>query len=165
MVNGTFNRAAVASLAIPLLALLIACGGSDEGLSRTDVEQIVREVVSDLEEPDPEITDAAAEKKTDGGTVSAPRKSEPSEYTKFLVNKAISRYEAEGLEAAAAYYNTKESIDGQSIWATTLTWMSEGCRCLSLGVLSTGAIVLISVVSLSSHTLGTRIRTVSGRRV
>ena len=42
-----------------------------------------------------------------------PSKSEPAEYTKFLVNEAISRYESEGLEETVAYYNTKESVDGQ----------------------------------------------------
>ena len=40
-------------------------------------------------------------------------KSTPGNYTKFLVGDAISRYESEGLDATVAYYNTKESIDGQ----------------------------------------------------
>ena len=113
MTSRMFTGAAAAALAVLMPVLLIACGGSAEGLSRTEVEQIVREVVSDLKEPGPEITDAAAEKKTGGGTVSAPRRSEPSEYTRFLVNRAISRYESEGLDTTTDYYNTKESIDGQ----------------------------------------------------
>ena len=37
----------------------------------------------------------------------------PADYTKFLVRDAISRYESEGLDATVAYYNTKESVDGQ----------------------------------------------------
>ena len=43
----------------------------------------------------------------------APPKSMPADYTKQLVNNAISRYKAEGLDATLAYYNTQESIDGQ----------------------------------------------------
>ena len=39
--------------------------------------------------------------------------STPADYTKFLVRDAISRYESEGLDATVAYYNTKESVDGQ----------------------------------------------------
>ncbi len=35
------------------------------------------------------------------------------EYTVALVNKAIEKYKAEGLEDTVAYYNTPESIDGQ----------------------------------------------------
>ena len=42
-----------------------------------------------------------------------PTKSTPADYTKFLVRDAISRYESEGLDATVAYYNTRESVDGQ----------------------------------------------------
>ena len=42
-----------------------------------------------------------------------PPKSSPVEYTKFFVNNAISRYEAERLEATLAHYHQVESIDGQ----------------------------------------------------
>ena len=47
-------------------------------------------------------------------TVTVPPKSTPADYTKFVVRDAISRYESEGgLDATVAYYNTKESVDGQ----------------------------------------------------
>ena len=46
-------------------------------------------------------------------TATVPPKSMPADYTKFLVRDAISRYESEGLDATVAYYNTKESVDGQ----------------------------------------------------
>ena len=46
-------------------------------------------------------------------TATVPPKSTPGDYTKFLVGDAISRYESEGLDATVAYYNTKESVDGQ----------------------------------------------------
>ena len=50
---------------------------------------------------------------TSYATAAVPPKSTPGDYTKFLVGDAISRYESEGLDATVAYYNTKESIDGQ----------------------------------------------------
>ena len=46
-------------------------------------------------------------------TATVPPKSTPADYTKFLVRAAISRYESEGLDATVAYYNTRESVDGQ----------------------------------------------------
>ena len=50
---------------------------------------------------------------TSYATAAVPPKSTPGDYTKFLVGDAISRYESEGLDATVAYYNTKQSIDGQ----------------------------------------------------
>jgi len=38
---------------------------------------------------------------------------EPGLYTKAFVAEAIRRYDAEGREAALAYYNTPESVDGE----------------------------------------------------
>ena len=35
------------------------------------------------------------------------------QYTKFVVDEAIARYHADGLEAALAYYNNPESVDAQ----------------------------------------------------
>ena len=45
--------------------------------------------------------------------VTEPPRWDQAEYTKNIVQAAIGMYESEGLEATAAYYNTKESIDGQ----------------------------------------------------
>ena len=39
--------------------------------------------------------------------------SEPADYTQHLVNQAIAMHNAEGKDAAVAYYNTPERIDGQ----------------------------------------------------
>ena len=36
----------------------------------------------------------------------------PAEYTQYFVDQAIAYYEAHGLEATVAFYNTPESIDG-----------------------------------------------------
>ena len=43
----------------------------------------------------------------------APPKWEPAEYTEYFVRQAIRKYESEGLDATASYYNTQESVDGQ----------------------------------------------------
>ena len=43
----------------------------------------------------------------------APPRADRDAYTKHFVRQAIGRYEAEGREAALAYYSTRESIDGQ----------------------------------------------------
>ena len=45
--------------------------------------------------------------------VSAPSKSDPAAYTKFVVDQAIARYEAEGLDATLAHYNSPAGIDDQ----------------------------------------------------
>ena len=97
MANGTF-RAAVTVLALLTVVLMAACGDDDKGLSRMDVEEIVR---SEL---------AAAQERQ---SAVAPPKDMPGEYTKFLVREAIDRYESDGAAATFAHYNSEESIDGQ----------------------------------------------------
>ena len=37
---------------------------------------------------------------------------EPGAYTKFFVKEALDRYDDEGLEDTVAYYNTRDSVDG-----------------------------------------------------
>ena len=44
---------------------------------------------------------------------SAPPKWMPEAYTRYFVREAIRRYESDGLDSTAAYYNTRESVDGQ----------------------------------------------------
>jgi len=48
-----------------------------------------------------------------GVELSAPSKSDPAVYTKFVVSQAIAKYEAEGLDTALAHYNNPANIDGQ----------------------------------------------------
>ena len=85
----------------------------EPGLTGAQVEQIVQEVLDDIKKPEPEPTSKKTEQMADGKMALAPRRSSPSEYTQYLVKNAIGRYESEGLDATLAYYNTKESIDGQ----------------------------------------------------
>ncbi len=53
-----------------------------------------------------------------------PEVSDPESYTKDYVQKAIDYYEANGLEATVAYYNSQESVDGQ--WYLILADGSDG---------------------------------------
>ena len=92
----TFRTAVAAVLALLIAVLLAACGDDDSGLSRMDVEEIVRSEMA-----------AAQERRA------APPKHMPEEYTQFLVREAISRYESDGPDATFAHYNSEESIDGQ----------------------------------------------------
>ena len=57
--------------------------------------------------------------KPDPATLSAVSKDDPVAFTHDIVLKAIARYEFEGRDAAAAYYNDKASIDGQ--WYVFIT--------------------------------------------
>ena len=89
----------------------------ESGLSQEDVEQIVeaaiRAAIEDMPRPEPGLTAAEAERIARSVVASIPPTSAPAEYTKFFVEKAISRYETQGLDATLAYYNRPESIDGQ----------------------------------------------------
>ena len=55
----------------------------------------------------------AGQSAVDEAAASIPPRSTPEEYTKYLVRDAIDRYESGGLDTTVAYYNTKESVDGQ----------------------------------------------------
>ena len=57
--------------------------------------------------------------KPDPTTLPVVSKDDPAAFTHDIVLKAIARYEFEGREAAAAYYNDKASIDGQ--WYVFIT--------------------------------------------
>ncbi len=59
-----------------------------------------------------------------GGSDSiAPSKSDPPAFTKAFVQQAIDRYDEEGRDATIAYYNTKESVDGE--WYIFITDESD----------------------------------------
>ncbi len=87
----------------------------DSELSNSEVEQIVNAALADLPQPQPQngLTSAEAEEIARGVVASIPPKSAAAEYTKFVVDNAISRYETKGLDATLAYYNREQSVDGQ----------------------------------------------------
>ena len=89
---------AVTALALLVAALLVGCADDGGGLSRLEVEEIVRS----------ELVEAR-----DQQAAMAPPRYVPEEFTRFLVREAIGRYESEGLDATLAHYNSGESMDGQ----------------------------------------------------
>ena len=94
-------------------AAIDAISTPQPGLTSTQVEDAIRTALADMPQPGPGLTAAEAERIARGVVASIPPKSSPAEYTKFFVEKAISRYETQGLDATFAYYNREESIDGQ----------------------------------------------------
>ncbi len=104
---------AVAGLLLLVPALLVACGGDDAGLTRAEVEQIVNEAIEEKPQPEPGLTRAEVEEIVRAAIAAIPSKSAPAEYTRQLVDNAIARYEAQGLDATLAHYNSPQSVDGQ----------------------------------------------------
>ena len=127
---------AVLSLLVPVL--LAACGGGnadtgpglsradvaeivraelanvpEPGASRAEVEQVVQAAIAAMPGPEPGLTRAEVERIARNVAASIPPRTDASAYTKFFVNNAISKYDAEGLEATLDYCNSVESIDGQ----------------------------------------------------
>ena len=83
------GAAALSVLLLTSSLLLSACGGGGQGLTQAEVEEIVRAAIA-----------------------STPSKAAPAEYTRFLVDSAVARYETKGLGAAMANHNSAQSIDG-----------------------------------------------------
>ena len=129
---------AVAGILLILSGLFSACGGGDAGLSRAEVQEIVREemaaqsqadsapgvssdqvegIVNDaiekMAQPEPGLSRAEVEEIVRAAIASIPSKSAPAEYTQHFVQNAIARYEAQGLDATLAHYSSPQSVDGQ----------------------------------------------------
>ena len=102
--------ALIALFLLGSLLLAAACGGGEK-LSRAEVEEIVREERADL--PEQGLTRAEVEEMVWASIASIPPRSAPAEYTRWVVDSAIARYERQGLEATLAHYNRAESADGQ----------------------------------------------------
>ena len=105
------SRAEVAAIVEEQLALATAAAQPEPGLSRAEVEEVVEQAIS-------QAFAGIAQSQPQGGTavgdeLSVPERSDPAAYTKFFVDQAIARYEAEGRDAAVAYYNSPASIDDQ----------------------------------------------------
>ena len=85
----------------------------EPGLTAADVEEAIRSAMAEMPQSAPGLTAAEAERIARGVVAAIPSTSSPIEYTKFFVEKAISRYETQGLDATLAHYNRAESVDGQ----------------------------------------------------
>ena len=88
----------------------------EAGLTRAEVEEIARAampIVPPPLPPEPSLSASEVEEIARGVVASIPYRSNPAAYTKHFVDVAIARYEANGLEATLAYYDTRDSVDGQ----------------------------------------------------
>ncbi len=135
--TGRMRRtAALLALLLAASVLLAACGDGDAGLTRADVEEIVRAELaaaptptpgvtsSDVDEavskgmaempsPEPGLSRSEVEEIVRAAIADIPPRSTPADYTRFFVDSAIARYETQGLEATLSHYNREESVDGQ----------------------------------------------------
>ena len=106
----------VAALLLLALSLSAACGDGNAGLTRAEVEEIVREEMAAApppSDPAPAVTRAEVEEIVRAAIASIPPRSAPADYTRFVVEGAIARYETQGLGAVLAHYNRPDSVDGQ----------------------------------------------------
>ena len=113
MTNRMRFTASLARLLLFLPAMFVACGDGDAGLTRAEVEEIVRAETAAAMPAQPGLTRAEVEEIVRAAIASIPSKATPAEYTQHVVDTAIVRYETQGLDAALAHYNSPQSIDGQ----------------------------------------------------
>ena len=85
----------------------------EPGLTRADVEEIVNDAIAGMPQPEPGLTRADLEEIVRAAIAAIPSKAAPAEYTRHFVDNAIARYEAQGLDATLAHYNSPQSVDGQ----------------------------------------------------
>ena len=94
MTDRMLNTVSMAALLLFVTMLFVGCGHENPqkapGPTGAGVEETVGAAVADI-----------------------PPKSDPAGYTRYFVETAISRYEAQGLGATLAHYSSEESIDGQ----------------------------------------------------
>ena len=85
----------------------------EPGLSSAEVEGIVNDAIAKMPQPEPGLSRAEVEEIVNDAIASIPSRSAPAEYTQHFVANAIARYEAQGLDATLAHYNSPQSVDGQ----------------------------------------------------
>ena len=91
---------------------------ADSGLTEAQVQQMIQDAVSGLATSEPPmaapgVTAEQAQQIAEYTVATIPAKTSPADYTQFVVQSAIARYETEGLEDTLAHYNRASSIDGQ----------------------------------------------------
>ena len=86
---------------------------AEPGMSQAEVEGIVNVAIAEMPRPEPGLDRAEVEEIVRAAMASIPSKSAPADYTQHVVSNAIARYEAQGLDAALAHYNSPLSVDGQ----------------------------------------------------
>ncbi len=102
----------LAALLLAASALLAACGGGGkQEQTRAEVEKMA---TTETAAAQPRAESSPGNIPINGeAAVAVPSKAVPAEYTRHVVDNAVARYEAQGLEAALAHYNSPRSVDGQ----------------------------------------------------
>ena len=85
---------------------------ADQGLTRADIEEIVSSAIAGVAERERRLSREEVQRIARNVVASIPLRSAPAQYTKFFVENAISKYDAEGIDATLSYYNRTESVDG-----------------------------------------------------
>ncbi len=85
----------------------------EPGLTRAEVEEIVKAAVTEVAKTLPGLTADEVQRVARAAVAAIPPRSAAADYTRFVVEGAIARYEMQGPEAALAYYSRAESVDGQ----------------------------------------------------
>ena len=83
------------------------------GTTPADVEGIVNDAIKEMPRPEQGLTRAEVAEIVRAAIAAVPSKSAPADYTRFVVDNAIARYEAQGRDATLAHYNNSQSVDGQ----------------------------------------------------
>ncbi len=86
---------------------------SSSGVTPADVEGIVNDAIEKMAPPERGLSRAEVAEMVSAAIASIPSKSAPADYTRHFVDNAIARYEAQGLDATLAHYNSPQSVDGQ----------------------------------------------------
>ena len=94
-------------------AALAARPQPDTGLSRAEVEHAIEAALAARPQPDTGLSAADAERIARSVISAVPPRSAAADYTRFVVDGAISLHDTRGLDAALAHYNRPESVDGQ----------------------------------------------------
>ena len=113
--DSSYRAAALLGVLVLVLLTALGCSGGD-GLTRAEVEQILREEMARAPSPsqtEPDLDPADVEAMVRAAIAAIPPRSAPADYTRFVVESAIARYDSQGLEATLAHYNRAESVDGQ----------------------------------------------------
>ena len=90
----------------------------EPGITLAEVQALVQQAIETVAVPAPGLTREEIRLLARNAVANIPLKSDPSEYTKFFVQNAISRYDEDGLQDTLAYYNSPASVDGQ--WYVTI---------------------------------------------
>ena len=129
MIDSKLSALILSVLTVPVLILSIACGGEEDGLSRAEVEEIVRAGLAESPAPstaEPGLTSADVEKAIHAAMADMPQpesglsKSEVEEIVKAAV-AAILTFPPETVSVAKRVHTERPELPTMA----TLAWITE----------------------------------------